>query len=80
MRPYEANPFTKPDAPSRLSRCVPHEPPVSCPSANRGVASNGRLSKSIDPANDAVPNALEPTPRCTRTECIEFMKSGTLEK
>jgi hypothetical protein len=44
------------------------------------VVINGRLSKLREPAKLAVPKALDPTPRLTRTDCIEFMKSGTFEK
>ena len=67
-------------AASTLTRLVPHEPEVSWSSRKAGVVANGRDSKLSDPANPAGPNALAPTPRCTRTDCIEFMKSGTFEK
>jgi hypothetical protein len=53
---------------------------VSWISLDAGVVASGSDSKLSEPAKLAVPNALDPTPRCSVTDCTEFMRSGTFEK
>ena len=68
-RTDDANPpLAVPLLPSTITRCAPNEPSCSSVAAKRGVPNTGFVSKLIEPANDAVPVPVVPTPRCTCTD------------
>ena len=63
-----------------LAFIVLYEPPVSSTSPPRGVVASGTDWKFMEPAYDAVPKVLDPTPRWTCTLWMLLRKSGTFEK